>query len=307
MLQVLVMQLIIGLKEGRLISQYMPSQIHHLLLSLKTGESFQNRHCQAVVLMSDLAGYTTVTGLLKDPVYVLSLMNDYLSETSIVLQDKYNGWLEAYVGDMVCYYWPFQAGRQGNAYLNALKGSIDLSDLQKQFFDGLVERYTGKIDETALNKISSIINAGVGISVGSVIMGDLGPKNGVRKFGILGDPLNLASRVESLTRLFNTEIIITEELVEAVEHGDLAVRRLGLISVKGRELPAALYAMGKPTDERFSASNIALWETWLSAIEQGKETDVACPEIYRKDCSTIKMWLSRGLLREDGVWHLDEK
>jgi adenylate cyclase len=42
--------------------------------------------------MSDLAGYTKVSGILKEPGYVLNLMNDYLEETSLVLQDKYNGW-----------------------------------------------------------------------------------------------------------------------------------------------------------------------------------------------------------------------
>lgn len=305
--QVLTMQLVIGLKEGKLISQYMPRQIHHLLLSLKPNESFQNRRCQAVVLMSDLAGYTTVTGLLKDPAHVLGLMNDYLSDTSIVLQDKYNGWLEAYVGDLVCYYWPFQAGQPDDALTNALKGSVELAELQKQFFASLMDRYKDKIEEQTLKKITTIINAGVGISVGTVIMGDLGPEAGVRKFGVLGDPLNLASRVESLTRLFNTEIIVTNDFVDFVDQTGLVVRRLGQMSVKGRKLPAELYALGQKDDERFSADNIALWEDWLSHIEQDKVPMQACPEIFQKDCATIKQWLARGLLGKDGVWHLDEK
>ena len=108
--------LLLGFKEGELISHYMPRQIHNLLISLRNDEPFQNRRCYAIVLMSDLAGYTTVTSLLKEPSLVLNLMNDYLSETSIVLQDKYNGWLESYVGDMVCYYWPYRGVEQHSTY-----------------------------------------------------------------------------------------------------------------------------------------------------------------------------------------------
>ncbi len=187
--------LIIGFREGTLIRNYMPRQIHNMLISLDSDERFQNRRCQAIVLMSDVAGYTTVTALLKEPMHVLNLMNDYLSETSIVLQDKYLGWLEGYVGDMVCYYWPHCEKENSPALQNALLGSLELSRLQKDFFASVVERYKNKISDDVLENISSIIDAGIGLTSGNVVMGDLGPKRGVRKFGVLGDPLNLAARI----------------------------------------------------------------------------------------------------------------
>ena len=114
----LTAHLVIGFREGRLISQYMPKQIHDLLIGLGENETFRNRRHMAIVLMSDLACYTKVTDELREPSHVLKLMNDYLSETSFVLQDKYQGWLESYIGDMVCYYWPYRipecfAGRIG--------------------------------------------------------------------------------------------------------------------------------------------------------------------------------------------------
>ncbi|MGZ5052344.1 MAG: adenylate/guanylate cyclase domain-containing protein, partial [Methylobacter sp.] len=156
--------------------------------------------------------------------------------------------------------------------------------------------------------IGQTINAGIGLTPGLVVMGDLGPKHGVRKFGILGDPLNLASRIESLTRMFNAEIIVTAELLGAARKLDIPARRLGFICVKGRNTPAMLYALGRPEDERFSAENIALWENWLAAVEQHQqEITLPCPEIYRQDRLTLESWLKRGLLTEQGVWHLNEK
>lgn len=306
--QIVGLHLIVGLKEGRLVRQYMPEQIHTMLMSLRKNEQFKSRRCHVAVLMSDLAGYTTVTGLLKKPDLVLELMNDYLEETSFVLQQKYNGILEAYVGDLVCYYWS-EEGEQERAqmYKKALLGAIELRDLQKKFFLTLQQRYSNKIDEDALQRIISIIDAGIGITVGNVVMGDLGPKYGIKKFGILGDPLNLAARIESLTRLFNTDIIIAGDFLGAVEDSGLVVRRLGLFKVKGRVLPETLYALGRSDDQRFSGENIEQWSFWLTEIESGKASELFCPDCYQKDKSTINGWLRRNLLGDDGVWYLDEK
>ncbi|TRW92861.1 adenylate/guanylate cyclase domain-containing protein [Candidatus Methylobacter oryzae] len=301
-------RLVIGFREGKLASQYLPQQVHSMLLKLKTDESFKNTCSQVVVLMSDLEGYTTITGILEEPESLLDLMNDYLNETSLMLQDKYHGWLESYVGDMVCYYWPFVESNKEQVYQNALQAALELSILQQNFFESVPFRYGDKFGPTVLEQIGKTINAGIGLTPGLVVMGDLGPKHGVRKFGILGDPLNLASRVEGLTRMFNAEIIVTEELLAAARELNIPARRLGFICVKGRNTPAMLYALGRPEDERFSAENIAAWENWLAAVEQHQqETALPCPEVYRQDRLTLESWLKRGLLTEQGVWHLNEK
>jgi adenylate cyclase len=299
--------LMIGFREGKLIGQYMPKQIHNLLITLKRDESFHNRRHHAVVLMSDLAGYTTVTGILKEPDHVLNLMNDYLDATSYVVQDKYHGWLEAYVGDMVCYYWPFTEDKKPQAYENALQAALELASLQKCFFSSVPQRYAQQFGAEALERISSIINAGIGLTAGLVVMGDLGPKHGVRKFGILGDPINLAARIEGLTRLFSTEIIFTGDLVDTANALGFPTRRLGRISVKGRKEPEMLYAVGSPGDSRFTAENIRAWEEWLAVVERNHESGGECPAIYRKDRLTVEKWLEHKSLGDDGVWYLEEK
>ncbi|MDP2099757.1 MAG: adenylate/guanylate cyclase domain-containing protein [Methylobacter sp.] len=300
-------RLLIGFREGKIVKQYLPQQVHNLLLKLKNDENFKSTSNQVIVLMSDLEGYTTITGILKEPKNILNLMNDYLNETSLMLQDKYQGWLEAYVGDMVCYYWPVPENGQQQVYQNALNASLELAVLQQQFFASVASRYAGKFEPQVLHDISKTINAGIGLTAGLVVMGDLGPKRGVRKFGILGDPLNLASRIEALTRLFNTEIIVTGELAETAKTLDIPTRRLGLVCVKGRTAPAMLYALGHHGDERFSTENITAWENWLAAVEQQEITLPPCPAIYQQDQLTLENWLGRKLLTGQGVWHLQEK
>ncbi len=305
--QVVATFLIIGYREGVLISHYMPRKIHNLLISLRSDESFQNRRCSAVVLMSDLAGYTKVSGILQEPSYILKLMNDYLEETSLVLQDKYNGWLESYVGDMVCYYWPYNEQEQAKTYKNALRGAIKQSLLQKQFFLSLGQRYEHMIDAEALAQVGSTINAGIGLASGIVVMGDLGPEHGVRKFGILGEPLIMSARLESLTRLFNTEIILSGDLVTTAVELGFAVRRLAKVVVKGRNKAEELYALGETDDPRFAAFEVQAWESWIKTVEQKSSIKKECPNIYEQDKKTIELWLTKNLLRDDGAWYLDEK
>lgn len=303
----IALHLMIGSKETRLIAQYMPQQVHDLLLPLKINQNFLDQRYQAIVLMSDLSGYTTVTGILKAPTLLLKLMNAYLTETSFVLQDRYQGWLESYIGDMVCYYWPYQADNKTQYFENALKGAIALSRLQKKFFDKLPEQYQNQFDHATLHKISNVIDAGIGISAGEVVMGDLGPTKGVRKFGILGDPMNLTARIESLTRFFDTEIIVTAQFLTTAKTLGYPVRRLGCYRVKGRDEAETLYALGSPDDLRFQPERITIWEDWLLAEERdGRVNLQRCAGIFQLDRDNMSAWKRRGLLK-NGVWSLDLK
>ena len=305
-LEGIALHLFIGFKEGRLIVQYMPQQVHSLLLSLKGNQTFRNQRSQAIVLMSDLTGYTTVTDLLKEPTHILELMNDYLNETSYILQEQHEGWLETYIGDMVCYYWPFKAENQTLAYQNAVKGALALSLLQKRFFSELSVRYQKKFDPPVLQSIQQVINAGIGLSAGSVVMGDLGPKRGVRKFGILGDPMNLTSRIEGLTRYFNTEIIMTDAFLNTAKTLGYPTRHLGCFRVKGREQAVMLYALGAPDDPRFQKHTIDAWEAWLHTQEHAQVNPPHCPPVFQLDETSLRKWQARGLLQK-GIWMLEDK
>lgn len=302
-------RLIIGYRQGKLVSEYMPEQVHRLLLQLKTNERFTNTCSQVVVLMSDLGGYTTITGILKEPKSLLNLVNDYLTETSLTLQDKYHGWLESYIGDMVCYYWPYSTEKTCEPiHQTAIAAALELATLQQRFFASVPERYADQFEANTLTDIIKTISAGIALTDGLVAMGNQGPEGGIKKFGILGDPLNLVSRIESLTRLFNTEIIVTADLAETAKKMAVPVRRLGLICVKGRSVPAMLFAMGHADDPRFSVNAINEWEKWLSAIEQtAQNPDFPCPALFQQDQRTIENWLKCGYLTEQGIWRLLDK
>ena len=301
--------LFFGTKRGVMIAKYLPAPIRSMLLSTGKDNIFVNKKTKAVVLISDLEGYTTVTSLLKDPALVFTLINEYLEETTIILQEKYHGWLENYVGDLVCFYWPADSDDElEKQKLLALQAAVVQSELQQTFFKSLADHSKLSIDESVLKKISRFINAGIGVSSGDIVMGNIGPENGVQKFSVLGDPLNLSSRIEGLTRFFNTQIIITDELVASAEKLGLKVRRIARIRVKGRTVASEIYALGKSDDPRFTDEIKSQWEQFCFALVEKGDKSASVPEILAKDANTLLDWYDRGLLdKEQKSWNLTTK
>ncbi|QNM98591.1 adenylate/guanylate cyclase domain-containing protein [Chitinimonas koreensis] len=303
----------INTRRGRLLRRFLPAQVHHLLLSSQA-EALSNREVQAQILMSDLAGYTTLTNLLGTPKRLFGLLNDYLDEITRGLQRDYDAWLEAYVGDMVCYYWPaleldgtpsLEEGRR-----RAVRAAALLLERQHAFFAGLPAHLAGLPDEQ-VERIRKVLGAGIALTEGMVMLGELGPADGVRKFGILGDPINLCARLEALTRKFNSRLIVTAELREAAAEAGLMVRRLGRVQVKGRLEALEIWGV-EVTGDAGLAEEIAAWERWLAAFEAAGEGEelaaLAEPNRYRGDVELVLGWRLRGIWNfEDRVFHLDEK
>ena len=301
--------MVLGTRQGLMMARYLPAPVRSMLLSPEKARALLNKKIQVVVVISDVKGYTTVTNLLKDPAMVFRLINEYFEETTVILQEKFQGWLETYIGDEVCFYWPITDPVQRRTQMAlALEGALVQSELQRSFFRTLKDRYHRELDVETLEKIGSIIDAGIGISMGEVMMGNIGPNSGVQKFGILGDPLNLTSRIEGLTRFFNAEIIVTEELVDSARELGLKVRRLARVKAKGRLLDTDIFALGKTDDPRFNAEAVRQWDAFYRQVVETRDAEAACPEIFAKDAATLKTWLARGLLDPaNQVWVITEK
>ncbi len=286
-----------GTQRGIMIAKYLPEPIRSMLLSTGNNSEFVNKKTQAVVLISDVEGYTMVTSLLKDPALIFNLINEYLEETTIILQEQYHGWLENYVGDMVCFYWPADNEQEfEKQQLLALQAAIMQSQLQQTFFRSLRTHDHKTINKNLLDSISSVINAGIGVSTGDIVMGNLGPKDGVQKFGVLGDPLNLSSRIEGLTRFFNTEIIITSELVDSARMLNLKIRKIARVKVKGRTEGCDIYALGKFDDLRFTDQIIKQWDYFYYLLVERGDSSAPVPEVFSKDAQTLKNWFMRNQL-----------
>ena len=178
------------------------------------------------VLFSDLAGFTSISEKLS-PEEVVTLLNLYLTAmTDIILAS--GGIIDKYEGDAIMAFWgaPVQEeDHAARACLAALENQARLATLRQELAQmGLPPVYSR-----------------IGINTGEMIIGNLGSSQRF-DFTVIGDSVNLASRLEGAGKEYGTSILISEETYrrarEAVE-----VRELDLLQVKGKELPVRIYEL----------------------------------------------------------------
>ncbi len=175
------------------------------------------------VLFSDIRGFTTISEGL-DPEGLVQMLNIYLHQmTEIVF--THQGVLDKYIGDAVMAFW--------NAPLDQLNHARDAVETAIEMRDTLVRMNQDKaFGERELH-------IGLGINTGDMVVGNVG---GEARFDytVIGDNVNLASRLEGLTKEYGVGIIITEETRKDCSK-DILTRRLDKVAVKGKKEPVMIY------------------------------------------------------------------
>jgi adenylate cyclase len=188
-----------------------PDDFHALL---------KGKKLKAAVLFSDIRGFTTLSYKLP-PEQLIELLNLYFNSMVEAIVEA-GGTVDKFIGDAVMaeFGFPVSQGEKQDA-LNAIRAALGmrkaLAMLRSQFIqEGRTPFFNG-----------------IGINFGEVIAGDIGSFRR-REYGVIGDTVNVASRVESITKKFGTDIIITESLYQLVED-EVEVLDLGEHPLKGRE------------------------------------------------------------------------
>lgn len=183
------------------------------------------------ILFTDVRGFTTISESFKeDPTGLTALMNRFLTIMSDSILDK-NGTIDKYMGDAIMAFWNAPLDEKDHARLScasALQMMVDIENLNAT-----------RSDETGGAAIP--INIGIGINTGDCVVGNMG-SNKRFDYSALGDPVNLASRLEGQTKSYGVDIIIGASTCALVEH-EYAVIELDLIKVKGKLLPEHIYAL----------------------------------------------------------------
>ncbi|HEX2501806.1 MAG TPA: adenylate/guanylate cyclase domain-containing protein [Methylomirabilota bacterium] len=251
------------------------------------------------VLFSDLRGFTTHAHELP-PETLVALLNDHMTEmTAIVFQ--HDGVLAHYAGDGLEAFWnapmtqPDHANRACQAALEMIAA---LGALRLEF----AARGWGDLD------------MGIGINTGTMIVGNLGSRDRLA-YTAVGDPVNVASRLEGLSKEYGVHIVIGDATRQAA--GDaFEYRFLDLVAVKGRAEPVQVYELlgragGLPPERRNLLARydegVALYRSrqWAEATKLFEELATAAP-----DDGPIALYRRRAheLLAEpppsdwDGVW-----
>ena len=233
-----------------LFGQYVPPELVEQMSLDPENYSMAGRKAELTVLFSDVRGFTTISEGLE-PDQLATLMNEYLGAMTIVVR-KHRGTLDKYIGDAIMAFWgapvddPHHAR---NATLTGLEMHVALKELNKS----LVSR--GWPD----------MKIGVGINSGPMTVGDMGSK--VRQsYTVMGDAVNLGSRLESITKQYGVGFIAGESSRELVKD-EFVFRELDRVRVKGKDEPVSIYepigAVGQVEAEVMK--ELKLWNQALAA------------------------------------------
>lgn len=231
-------------------SQYVNKQVVNELISnadkIKLGGEKKN----VTVIFSDMVGFTSFAEN-KEPELLVNFINTYLNElTNIILSN--NGTLDKYIGDAIMAFWGAPIETTEHAYL-ACKSAIEMQEKIKT------------ISKEWELKGEKPLQIRIGINSGEVIVGNVGGEKH-KNYTIMGDEVNLASRLESANKEFCTNIMIGELTYELIKEKFL-VRELDLIRVKGKQKPTLVYELIGFTDDDVSKHKYESLKLYFEALK----------------------------------------
>jgi len=254
------------------------------------------------ILFSDLIGFTTLAEK-ADPEALVTQLNEYLSRmTSVVFNN--GGTLDKFIGDAIMGVWGNvrslgTAQDAKSCARAALEMRRELSELNKNW------REQGRMG----------LGMGIGVNHGEVIVGNIGSQDRMDPT-VIGDAVNLASRLEGLSRIYGVDMLIGASAAELV-CDEVYLRSVARVQVKGKTKPVDVFtfvaARGEETDLEF----LKWLETYEEALEKFRARDFTDAKIlfsrfleFYPDDLLAKMYLQRALEYEqappDEAWEAVE-
>src|ERR1700736_5128952 len=270
-----------------------PDSYYHSLLGTRV---------PATMLFSDLIGFTTLSEK-ADAQELVRHLNEYLTKMTAVIFEN-GGTLDKFIGDAIMAVW-------GNVR------SYGVSEDAKR----AVRAAHGM--RCALRKLNEVWNQegriplgmGIGVNQGEVIVGNVGSQDRMDPT-VIGDAVNLASRLEGLTRVYGVDILVGTTAAELVRD-EFHMRSVARVQVKGKTLPVDVFTLLGPRDNTVDAQLLK----WVEAYEEGlikfRDRDFNQSKIlfsqfleFYPDDILAKMYLERALEYEqqppDEAWNAVE-
>jgi adenylate cyclase len=231
------------------------------------------------IMFSDVRGFTTISEIYKDdPQGLTSLMNSFLTPLTNAIIDR-KGTIDKYMGDAIMAFW--------NAPLYDADHEINACEAAIEMLDRLETLNRARAaDAEASGKPFIPIHIGIGINTGQCVVGNMG--SDLRfDYSVLGDSVNLASRLEGQCKTYGLPLIIGSKTAQAAKE-KFAILEIDFVAVKGKKEPEVVYAVmgrddlaGTGRFQRWRDLNIKMlssyrsrdWKGALAVIDEGRAAD----------------------------------
>ncbi len=228
-------------------SNFVPLEFLQLLekdniVDVRLGDHVQK---QMAVMFADIREFTTLSERMS-PKENFDFINAYLGRVSPVIR-KHHGFIDKYIGDAIMALFPETAD-------DALQASIEIHQQ--------LEAFNQEREKRQLLPIK----IGIGLHIGTLMLGTIGEEKRMEGT-VISDAVNLASRLEGLTKMYGASILISEEILRELSNPEQYHSRfLGKVRVKGKKAPVHVFEIINPESHKVREKKIALKSTFSQAI-----------------------------------------
>jgi adenylate cyclase len=213
---------------------YLNPEVMEEMLEQPASLQLGGKELELTVLFSDIRGFTTISEKLS-PQALVHLLNEYLSPMTDIVFEK-RGTLDKYIGDAVMAFF----GAPVQTELHAANG-CDAALAMMETLRRLREKW--RIEDPDIPNL----DIGIGINSGPMVVGNMGSQQRFN-YTVMGDNVNLASRLEGLNKEYGTHVLVSEQTLLAARKGlkdgaAYCVRELDSVRVKGKKEPVRLFEL----------------------------------------------------------------
>ncbi|EMY79688.1 adenylate/guanylate cyclase catalytic domain protein [Leptospira weilii serovar Ranarum str. ICFT] len=219
------------------LGRFVNKEIAEMVLKHELTLGGERKMC--AIFFSDIRSFTSISEKLQ-PEEVVEFLNEYMTEMVHCVNETH-GIVDKFIGDAIMATWGAAKTSDQDAE-NSVNGALMMRAALLKFNQG---RGGDK---------KPIIRIGCGLNYGPVIAGQIGSEQRL-EYTVIGDAVNLASRVEALNKPFGTDVLITQDLLDHVP-GIFNVEKMQSIKVKGKEEPQVIYAVLGRTDDPTCPKNV---------------------------------------------------
>ncbi len=220
-------------------SKFVPEEVISDFLSSGENQELknQNEKRNVVVLMCDIRNFTSISEINK-PENVVNFLNSYFTHMVNIVK-KYGGTVDKFIGD---------------AIMVLFGAPISYNDNAKRAVQAAIEMYS-QLDSIPVNQLKFPegikLDIGIGIHYGDVIVGQIGSADKTN-YTVIGDTVNLASRLEGLTKLYGAKVVISQAVRDELD-ASVHMLLLDSVKVKGKKEAVFVYRVDdKPLPKDFT-------------------------------------------------------
>jgi adenylate cyclase len=248
---------------AQLFGTYVPPELVDEMVDDPSSYSMKAVNKELTVMFCDMRGFTTLSESME-PTALQSLLNHLFSRLTETIQ-SHRGTTDKYMGDCVMAFWGAPIDTPKHAEL-AVKAALDMSIAVR------------KINAEHHAKGMPAIGVGIGLNTGTMCVGNMG-SDIRRSYTVIGDAVNLGSRLEGLSKNYGVEIVVSEATKKLTT--DFAWQELDKVRVKGKDTAVSIYTPLSPGQA--SGDELKTWNSFLKAYrsQDWEQCDVQLLNLQR--------------------------